>query len=48
VIGFVGTTGDAPPDTPHLHFEITSLGPDKKWWEGTEINPYPLLKQMGK
>jgi peptidoglycan LD-endopeptidase LytH len=48
VIGYVGTTGDAPPDTPHLHLEITRLGPDKKWWQGTEINPYPLLKQIGK
>jgi peptidoglycan LD-endopeptidase LytH len=48
VIGYVGTTGDAPPDTPHLHLEITRLGPDKKWWEGTGINPYPLLKQIGK
>jgi peptidoglycan LD-endopeptidase LytH len=26
----------------------TGLGPDKKWWQGTEINPYPLLKQMAK
>jgi peptidoglycan LD-endopeptidase LytH len=48
VIGYVGTTGDAPPDTPHLHLEIMRLGPDKKWWEGTDINPYPILKQMGK
>jgi murein DD-endopeptidase MepM/ murein hydrolase activator NlpD len=48
VIGYVGTTGDAPPDTPHLHLEITRLGPDKKWWGGVEINPYPLLKQIGK
>lgn len=48
VIGYVGTTGDAPPGTPHLHLEITRLGPDKKWWQGPAINPYPLLKQMGK
>jgi murein DD-endopeptidase MepM/ murein hydrolase activator NlpD len=48
VIGYVGTTGDAPPDTPHLHLEIMRLGPEKKWWQATDINPYPLLKQMGK
>lgn len=48
VIGYVGTTGDAPKDTPHLHFEIMRLGPDKKWWHGTDINPYPLLKQLAK
>ena len=42
-IGYVGTTGDAPPNTPHLHFAIFKLGPEKKWWKGTPINPYPLL-----
>lgn len=48
LIGYVGTTGDAPPDVPHLHLEIAKLGPDKKWWEGKDINPYPLLRQIGK
>jgi murein DD-endopeptidase MepM/ murein hydrolase activator NlpD len=43
IIGYVGTTGNAPPDTPHLHFGIFKLGPDKRWWEGTPINPYPIL-----
>jgi murein DD-endopeptidase MepM/ murein hydrolase activator NlpD len=47
VIGYVGATGDAPPNVPHLHFEITRLGSDKKWWQGSPINPYPLLKQLG-
>jgi murein DD-endopeptidase MepM/ murein hydrolase activator NlpD len=41
-VGYVGTTGNAPPDTPHLHFTIFKLGDDKRWWEGTPINPYPL------
>ena len=41
-VGYVGTTGNAPPGTPHLHFTIYKLPPDKKWWEGTPINPYPL------
>jgi peptidoglycan LD-endopeptidase LytH len=40
VIGYVGTTGNAPPGTPHLHFGIFQLGPEKHWWEGTPINPY--------
>ena len=44
VIGYVGSTGNASPDGPHLHFAITRLGPDKKWWEGEAINPYPLLR----
>ena len=43
VIGYVGTTGNAPPNTPHLHFGIFKLGPEKRWWEGTPINPYPIL-----
>jgi peptidoglycan LD-endopeptidase LytH len=43
VIGYVGTSGNAPPDTPHLHFAIFLLGPDRKWWQGTPINPYPFL-----
>jgi murein DD-endopeptidase MepM/ murein hydrolase activator NlpD len=45
VIGYVGSTGDASPDGPHLHFEITRLHPDKHWWQGDAINPYPILRQ---
>ena len=44
VVGFVGSTGNAPAHAPHLHFTIFELGPDKKWWKGAAINPYPLLK----
>jgi murein DD-endopeptidase MepM/ murein hydrolase activator NlpD len=44
VLGYVGTTGNAPRDTPHLHFAIFKLGEDKKWWEGTPIDPYSVLK----
>ena len=43
VIGYVGTTGDAPATAPHLHFEITRVGADKKWWGGVPINPFPIL-----
>src|SRR6266850_790541 len=42
VIGYVGTTGNAG-NTSHLHFAIFKLGPEKRWWEGTAINPYPIL-----
>ena len=42
-IGYVGTTGNAPPGTPHLHFAVFRLGPEKQWWVGTPVNPYPLL-----
>ncbi|MEP6962207.1 MAG: M23 family metallopeptidase [Acidobacteriota bacterium] len=44
VIGYVGTTGNAPPGTPHLHFGITLVGLDKRWWGGVPINPYPILR----
>jgi murein DD-endopeptidase MepM/ murein hydrolase activator NlpD len=43
VIGYVGSTGNASPDGPHLHFAITRLGPERRWWEGQAINPYPIL-----
>jgi murein DD-endopeptidase MepM/ murein hydrolase activator NlpD len=43
ILGFVGSTGNADPKTPHLHFAIFELKPDKRWWEGTPINPYPML-----
>jgi murein DD-endopeptidase MepM/ murein hydrolase activator NlpD len=43
LIGYVGSTGNASPDAPHLHFAIFVLGPEKRWWKGTAINPYPLL-----
>jgi murein DD-endopeptidase MepM/ murein hydrolase activator NlpD len=41
-LGDVGTSGNAPPTVPHLHFTIFKLGPDKRWWEGTPVNPYPM------
>ncbi|HKM65738.1 MAG TPA: M23 family metallopeptidase [Candidatus Acidoferrum sp.] len=43
VIGFVGSTGDADARAPHLHFEIHELGPEKRWWQGKAVNPYPVL-----
>jgi murein DD-endopeptidase MepM/ murein hydrolase activator NlpD len=43
-IGFVGTTGNAPPGTPHLHFAIFRLGADKRWWEGEAIDPMVALR----
>ena len=44
LIGYVGSSGNASPDAPHLHFAIFRLGPDRRWWEGLALNPYPLLK----
>lgn len=43
-LGTVGSTGNADPDAPHLHFEIMRISPDAEWWEpAVSINPYPLL-----
>jgi peptidoglycan LD-endopeptidase LytH len=47
VIGYVGTTGNAPRNTPHLHFAIVILPPTKEWWKGDPIDPYPILKERG-
>jgi murein DD-endopeptidase MepM/ murein hydrolase activator NlpD len=43
VIGYVGSTGNAPASAPHLHFTMFELGPDRKWWRGKAMNPYPFL-----
>ena len=40
VIGAVGTTGNAPKDTPHLHFAIAKLDADRRWWGGTALDPF--------
>jgi murein DD-endopeptidase MepM/ murein hydrolase activator NlpD len=42
-VGFVGHTGDASPEGPHLHFAINRMAPGERWWQGTPVNPYPLL-----
>lgn len=46
VIGYVGATGNASADAPHLHFAIFVLGPEKQWWKGDAVNPYPRLVGM--
>jgi peptidoglycan LD-endopeptidase LytH len=48
VIGFVGSTGNADPRAPHLHFAIFELGPEKVWWKGKAINPYPGMAEAVK
>ena len=44
IIGYVGTTGNAPRDTPHLHFAIFKTTDEKRWWQGTPIDPYSVLR----
>ena len=43
IIGTVGSTGNANPESPHLHFEIKRMEQGDKWYQGRGINPYPLL-----
>jgi murein DD-endopeptidase MepM/ murein hydrolase activator NlpD len=43
LLGYVGSTGNASENAPHLHFAIARLGTDRTWWKGDPINPYPLL-----
>ena len=47
LLGYVGHTGNADPGAPHLHFAVFELGPEKQWWKGTPLNPYPMLTGRG-
>lgn len=42
-IGFVGDTGNAGAGNFHLHFGISRMRAQDRWWEGEPVNPYPLL-----
>ena len=42
-IGRVGSTGNANPEGPHLHFAIHRMAEGERWWQGSPVNPYPLL-----
>jgi murein DD-endopeptidase MepM/ murein hydrolase activator NlpD len=44
IVGYVGTSGNAPKNTPHLHFAIFRLTDAKHWWEGTAIDPFDVLR----
>ena len=44
IIGYVGVSGNAPKNTPHLHFAIFLLTDEKHWWEGTPLDPYDILR----
>jgi len=45
-IATVGNTGSASGGAPHLHFEIKLMQPGEGWWQGQNINPYPLLRNI--
>jgi murein DD-endopeptidase MepM/ murein hydrolase activator NlpD len=47
VLGYVGTTGNAPPSAPHLHFQIMRLLDRDRLWDGVPIDPKPFLQLPG-
>ena len=44
LLGYVGVSGNADPNAPHLHFAVFELPPTREWWKGKPVNPYPLLR----
>ena len=47
VLGYVGTSGNAPPNTPHLHFAVFELDDSGRWWTGKALDPYQVFKNRG-
>ena len=47
LIGYVGSTGNALPSAPHLHFQVMKRGAGGAWWEGPPINPISLFATDG-
>jgi peptidoglycan LD-endopeptidase LytH len=44
VLGYVGTTGNAPESAPHLHFAVFRVEDRARWWGGRPVNPFPLWR----
>ena len=47
VLGVVGTTGNAPPNAPHLHFQVMRMPNDTRYWEGMPVDVRPFLVRNG-
>jgi murein DD-endopeptidase MepM/ murein hydrolase activator NlpD len=48
VLGYVGTTGNAPANMPHLHFQVMLYRGRGQYWGGEPINPHPFFTQQGR
>jgi murein DD-endopeptidase MepM/ murein hydrolase activator NlpD len=46
-IAYVGDTGDAGAGNYHLHFGVQAMAPGERWWQGSDVDPYPLLAGGG-
>lgn len=47
VLGYVGTTGNAPANAPHLHFQVMRIGEVRRWWDGIPVDPRPYFALSG-
>lgn len=48
LLGSVGTTGNAPANAPHLHFQLMKMGTGNRYWAGAPVNPIPYLRRTGR
>jgi peptidoglycan LD-endopeptidase LytH len=47
IIGYVGTTGNAAAEAPHLHFQLMRRPNAARWWDGEPIDPKQYLVLTG-
>ncbi|MEX2181410.1 MAG: M23 family metallopeptidase [Gemmatimonadaceae bacterium] len=48
VLGTVGTTGNAPSNAPHLHYQLLRYRNTRMWWTGDPVNPIRYLTRRGR
>ncbi len=48
LLGYVGDTGNAQPGNYHLHFAVWQIADPKHFWDGTNLNPYDLLRRANR
>ncbi len=47
VLGYVGTSGNAPKNVPHLHFQVLLITDAKRYSNGSPLNPLPFFTSSG-